>query len=96
MLLVGKTSVDEVEKIDAENIEYHPIKSEDLWKVDVIREILEVKCRKLEIDDFNQDNLEDILTYLCTSQIAFSYILSPYLNPCLTWSLKYNTYIYIY
>ena len=67
MLLVGKTSVDEVEKTDAENIEYHPIKSEDLWKVDVIREILEVKCRKLEIDDFNQDNLEDILTYLCTS-----------------------------
>ena len=67
MLLVGKTSVDEVEKIDAENIEYHPIKSEDLWKVDVIREILEVKSRKLEIDDFNQDNLEEILTYLCTS-----------------------------
>ena len=56
-----------MEKKEAENIKYHPIKSEDLWKVDVIREILEVKCRKLEIDDFNQDNLEDILTYLCTS-----------------------------
>ena len=67
MLLVGKTSVDEVEKTDAENIKYHPIKSEDLWKVDAIQEIIEVKSRRLEIDDFNQDELEDILTYLCTS-----------------------------
>ena len=67
MLLVGKTSVDEVEKKDAENIEYYPIKGEDLWKVDAIQEIIEVKSRRLEIDDFNQDELEDILTHLCTS-----------------------------
>ena len=82
-----------MEKKEAENIKYHPIKSEDLWKVDVIQEIIEVKSRKLEIDDFNQDELEDILTSLCTSWIAFSCILSLYINPCLTWSLKYNTYI---
>ena len=67
MLLVGKTSVDEVVKSDAENVEYHPIDKGDLWKVDAIKEILEVKSRKLEIDDFYPDELEDILTYLCTS-----------------------------
>ena len=67
MLLVGKTSVEKVETKDAENVEYHPIKNEYLWKVDAIQEIIEVKSRRLEIDDFNKDELEYILTYLCTS-----------------------------
>ena len=67
MLLVGKTSVDEVVKDDAESIEYHPIDKGDLWKVDAIKEIVEVKSRNLEIDDFQPEELENILTYLCTS-----------------------------
>ena len=67
MLLVGKTSVDKVEKEDAKNVEYHPIKNEDLWKVAAIQEVIEVKSRTLEIDDFSQNELEDKLTYLCTS-----------------------------
>ena len=67
MLLVGKTSVDKVEKKDAENIHYHTLENEDIWKVDAIKEIIEVKSRRLEISDFDNDELEDILTYLCTS-----------------------------
>ena len=39
MVLVGKTSVDEVVKDDAESIKYHPIDKGDLWKVDAIKEI---------------------------------------------------------
>ena len=67
MLLVGKTSVDKVEKKDAESIHYHTLENEDIWKVDAIKEIIEVKSRRLEISDFDNDELEDILTYLCTS-----------------------------
>ena len=67
MLLVGKTSVDKVEKKDAENIHYHTLENEDIWKVDAIKEIIEVKSRRLEISNFDNDELEDILTYLCTS-----------------------------
>ena len=66
-LLVGKASVDKVEIEDAENVKYHLIRNEDLWKVAAIQEVIEVKSRTLEIDDFSQNELEDKLTYLCTS-----------------------------
>ena len=67
MLLVGKTSIDGLDKKDAENVKYHPIDKGDIWKIDAIKEIVEAKRRRLEIEDFYPNELEDILTYLCTS-----------------------------
>ena len=43
MLLVGKTSVESITKADGNNVEYFPIKQNDKWKVELIREIIEVK-----------------------------------------------------
>ena len=67
MLLVGKTTVDEVKKVDAEKIEYFPINEADRWKVNVIKEIIEVKNKHLDIANFELEELEEILTHLCTS-----------------------------
>ena len=67
MLLVGRTSVDELDKKDAENVKYYPIDKADIWKVDAIKEMVEVKSERLEIEDFYPDELEDILNDLCTS-----------------------------
>ena len=67
MLLVGKTSIEEVNKEDAKNIEYFPMNESNSWKIDAIKELVEVKNRALEIDNFIIDELEEILTYLCTS-----------------------------
>ena len=67
MLLVGKTSVEEIKKEDALRIEYFPMKEADSWKIDAIKEIINVKNRILDIEDFEPEKLEEILTYLCTS-----------------------------
>ena len=67
MLLVGKSSVEEVKKEDAYKIEYFPIKETDSWKIDAIKEIVDVKNKILNIADFALEELEEILTYLCTS-----------------------------
>ena len=67
MLLVGKTSVEAVKKDDAFKIEYFPINETDSWRIDAIKEIVDVKTGILEIVDFEMEELEDILTYLCTS-----------------------------
>ena len=67
MLLAGKTSVEEVKKEDAYKIEYFPMDENDMWKVDAIKEIIEVKNKMLNIDNFELEELEEILTYLCTS-----------------------------
>ena len=67
MLLVGKTSVESITKADGNNVEYFPIKQNDKWKVELIREIIEVKNKTLDIDNFEKEELQTILTDLCTS-----------------------------
>ena len=67
MLLVGKTSVNDVAKSDADKIEYFQMENKDKWKVEIIKEIIDVKSTIAEIDNFNSEELETVLTYLCTS-----------------------------
>ena len=67
MLLVGKSSVESVKKEDVDKIEYFPLDETDRWKIDAIKEIIDVKSRTLEISDFAVEELEEILTYLGTS-----------------------------
>ena len=67
MLLAGKTSVNEVTGKDIESIEYFPMDKTENWKVEVIKEIIDVKSKIAAIDNFECEELETILTYLCTS-----------------------------
>ena len=67
MLLVGKTSVSKVRKEDAEKIKYFPIDKKDCWKVDTIKELINVRNGQLEIPGFEKHELDEVLNYLCTS-----------------------------
>ena len=67
MLLLGKSDVQAVKKEEVKNIEYFPIKEAESWRIDAIKEVIEVKTRTLDIDNFKLEELEEILTYLCTS-----------------------------
>ena len=67
MLLVGKSSVDSVKKEDVDKIEYFPLNEADRWKIGAIKEIIDVKSGTLDIADFELEELDEILTYLCTS-----------------------------
>ena len=63
MLLVGKTSVEAVTKVDAEQIGYFPMNETDRWKINAIKEIIEVKNKHLDIANFELEELEEILTH---------------------------------
>ena len=67
MLLVNKTSVEEVKKEDAEKIYYFPTNETDTWKVNANQEIINVKNRTFDIANFEVEEIEEILTHLCTS-----------------------------
>lgn len=66
MLLLGKTSVDDVFKEDVENIEYFKLADNEAWKVETIKEIIQVKQGLYQVPGFANDELETILDYLCT------------------------------
>ena len=67
MLLVGKTSVESVTKADGNKVEYFPLKQNDKWRVEFIKEIIEIKNKTFDIDNFQKEELQTILTDLCTS-----------------------------
>ena len=40
---------------------------EDKWKVDVIKEIIDTREGKLEVEGFTQDEVTFMINHLCTS-----------------------------
>ena len=48
MLLVGKTSVEDVRVEDVDNLEYFKLENDELWKIPQIQEIINVKAGNLE------------------------------------------------
>ena len=49
------------------NIEYQPVKNEDKWKISVIKECIDVKHGRMNIDGFTSEELEEIVSHLCVS-----------------------------
>ena len=43
------------------------LESDDQWKIEPIKEIIEAKAGNMEIPGFSKEELDDILLYLCTS-----------------------------
>ena len=67
MLLVGKSRVVDVCKGDGDCIPYFELTKDEAWKVNVIEEIIDIKNNSIEVEYFNNDELDMILNLLCTS-----------------------------
>ena len=46
---------------------YMTIHDSERWKVELIKEITDIKFGVLDLYDYPHDELEDILKYICTS-----------------------------
>ena len=67
LMLTDKHNIEDVTKDDLQKLEYAPIDENDKWKVNIIKEITDIKFNKLIVEDFTTEELDDILEYLCTS-----------------------------
>ena len=67
MILLGKTSIENVRKGDGENVEYFKIREADTWRVEMIEELINLKHQALDIENFSGEELDYMLTYICTS-----------------------------
>ena len=66
MLLVNKTNLDVVTKKDLDEQIYVNVPHSDKWKVDLAKEILEVKNKKLEMKILNYKEIDEILEAIAT------------------------------
>ena len=67
LLLTGKDDISNVSKYDIDNIVYAEISDENKWRVDLIKEITDVKYNQLNIEGFSVEECNEILEYACIS-----------------------------
>ena len=67
LILTKKDNIDSISAKDIDDIEYEEIFNEDLWRVNVIKELTDVKFGQLNIEGFSDDEFKEILHYACTS-----------------------------
>ena len=65
MLAVNKDNVLDLEPSDSGKIKYHEVKDEDKWKIDMVKELIEVKNETLQVENINIDEALFILETLC-------------------------------
>ncbi len=66
MLLVDKTNIDHIVPSDLGNQVYAPVKKEDEWRLQMAKEIIEVKNRNAKIYSFSTRELDEILEEIMT------------------------------
>ena len=67
MLLFNKNSIDEIEEKDIIEYVYAPVESHDEWKLQMIKELIDVKNKELEIENLSKEEVDHMIEYLCTS-----------------------------
>ena len=67
LLLTSKDTIEEITSEDIKKLKYHQIDENEIWKVNFIKELTDLKFNQLEVEDFSREELDDILSYLCTS-----------------------------
>ena len=67
MLLLGKVRVEDIGIKDIDNFEYVTVPPEDQWKIAMVKEIIEVKNNNLVVENFEDEELQEIIDHLCSS-----------------------------
>ena len=50
-----------------EDFEYHTVDDDEKWKIDLVKELIDVRHDELTVEGLDMDELEEILEYLCIS-----------------------------
>ena len=73
LLMTDCLSIDELKPDTIDKIQHNQILEEDLWRVNIIKEIVNMKYGSLEIpEDWNITELEEILNFACVSSCSSS------------------------
>ena len=63
MMISGRQTIDDIQ--DAE-VQYHPVPDSEAWRVDFVKELVELQHGNLEVVGMLKTELDHIMSYLCT------------------------------
>ena len=64
LLLSDKDAIDDITSEDIDKLKYHEVSEVELWRIDAILELTDVKFNQATIEGFT---FEEILEFICTS-----------------------------
>ena len=67
LLLMNKNNVSELRPTDCNLFKYRKETAENAWKVKMVKELIEIKNETLHVDNFDSQDLLDILNDLCVN-----------------------------
>ena len=67
MLCGKKSNVEKVNISDVSDVKYHPLKEEELWKVGLVKELNDTEFGKLELENFSEEEIDELICFACTS-----------------------------
>ena len=67
MLLCNKDNTSLVNENDLDNLTYNPIPENEIWRMDLLNELMNTRSSSLEVPGFTSDELTDIINIVCTS-----------------------------
>ena len=67
LLLTDKDTIEEIRIHDIKNLKYHKVMDENAWKIELVKEITEIKNHQLSLNEFSMEEITDILKDICTS-----------------------------
>ena len=65
MILANKNSIEEL-NVGNVDFEYLRVEENDEWKINIVKELIEIRSGGLEVPGMDSDELEEILEFICT------------------------------
>ena len=66
MILANKNTIEDL-LADNIDIDYHAVDPQETWRIDFVKELVDVKHGDLEVEGITPDELGQILNYICTT-----------------------------
>ena len=66
LLLLEKKNDHQLTPLDIQEVKCHPVEDDDKWKVEFLKELVEIKYGDLVVD-FEREELDKIIEHLCNS-----------------------------
>ena len=67
MLMFGKSDISDLCTDDLDKMKYAPVPSSDEWRINLLNELIDVKFGNSLIENLNQEEIDDIIQFVCTS-----------------------------
>ena len=66
MQIAGKSRIEDLRRNDFDELKYNEIPVGEEWKINIAAELIQVKNRDMDVENFTYDEINDILTHIVT------------------------------